>query len=188
MADAEEFKTTETNGDKNENSAPAGSSGETGAFGSNVHISSHPILNHKITILRSSETRAGTFRAAMKEVTYHLAYEATRTLTTKPIQVSVAVPKRPGTHVQCEGSKLNERVALVPILRSGLGMADALSELLPNAAEYHIGMYKIKHQDPVLYFNRLPRECKSDVAYVLDPVIATASTTISVVRILRKVR
>jgi uracil phosphoribosyltransferase len=66
-------------------------------------------------------------------------------------------------------------------------MTDAMQELLPNAASYHIGMYKSSKQShPVMYYNRLPRQCASDVAYVLDPVIATASTVTSVVKLLRK--
>lgn len=123
----------------------------------------------------------------MREVTYHLGYEATSGLTTKPIQVSVDVPKRDGDY-ECEGSQLVERVTLIPILRSGLGMADGMLELLPNASSYHIGMYKVTGQNPVMYFNRLPRKCTADVAYVLDPVIATSSTVTSVVRLLKKVR
>jgi hypothetical protein len=92
-------------------------------------------------------------------------------------------------HVETTGQKLVERCALIPVLRSGLGMTDAMQELLPNAASYHIGMYKSSTQShPVMYYNRLPRRCLYDVAYVLDPVIATASTVTSVVKLLKKVR
>ena len=86
------------------------------------------------------------------------------------------------------GQKLQERIALIPILRSGLGMVDAMLELFPNAAIHHIGMYKVLGQNPVQYFNRLPRKCSSDVAFVLDPVIQTSSTVMSVIGILKKVR
>ncbi len=89
--------------------------------------------------------------------------------------------------MDCTGKALSERVALVPILRSGLGMTDPMLELLPNAGVHHIGMYK-KGSMPVQYYNRLPRKCESDVAYVLDPIIATANTIMSVVSILKKVR
>lgn len=156
-------------------------------LGPNVHVSAHPILNHKITILRSSATVPGTFRAVMREITYHLGYEATASLTTKPTAVSVSIPKKENEHMDCQGVKLVERVAMIPILRSGLGMADPMLELLPNAAVYHIGMYRVGLQPPVLYFNRLPRKCQADVAYVLDPVISTSMTIKSVVRILKKV-
>jgi uracil phosphoribosyltransferase len=156
-------------------------------FGPNVHVSSHPIIAHKITILRSSTTPCGTFRAVLKEVTYHLGYEATTALNTEPIEISVPYGK--DGHRDAVGQKLLERIALIPIMRSGLGMVDSMLELLPNAHVHHIGMYKAHGQDiPVQYYNRLPRRCDSDVAYVMDTLIATSSTIMSVVSILKKVR
>ena len=162
---------------------------ETNGFGANVHVSAHPIIAHKITTLRSSATRCGTFRAALKEVTYHLGYEATNSLTTKPVDISVPSAIDKNEHIDWKGKKLVERVALIPIMRSGLGMVDSMLELIPNAQVHHIGMYRSKGEDitPVLYYNRLPRKCESDVAYVMDAMIATSSTLMSVVRILKKV-
>jgi uracil phosphoribosyltransferase len=186
-----------SNGHKNDGGG--GDEGLSAAedLGPNVHTSSHPVLSHKITILRSSNSSAPTFRAAMREVTFHLGYEATRNLTTKAVAVSVDLPDAEDSspagsgegreHVETTGQKLMERCALIPVLRSGLGMTDAMQELLPNAASYHIGMYKSSKQShPVMYYNRLPRQCASDVAFVLDPVIATASTVTSVVKLLKK--
>ena len=156
-------------------------------FGPNVHVSLHPIIAHKITILRSSTTPCGTFRAVLKEVTYHLGYEATTALSTEPIDISVPYGKE--GHRDAVGQKLVERIALIPIMRSGLGMVDSMLELLPNAHVHHIGMYKAHGMDiPVQYYNRLPRRCDSDVAYVMDTLIATSSTIMSVVSILKKVR
>lgn len=83
------------------------------------------------------------------------------------------------------GSALVEKVSLIPILRSGLGMVDSMLELLPNAAVHHIGMYR-RDMMPVQYYNRLPRKCESDVAYILDPMIATSNTVMSVIGILKK--
>jgi uracil phosphoribosyltransferase len=163
-------------------------------FGPNVHVSSHPILTHKITKLRSSATPPAVFRDVLRELTYHLGYEATRRLTTRPVAISVPVPKtdehgnKYEDHVEYTGYKLKEEVALIPIMRSGLGMTDSMLELLPNAAIHHIGMYKILGQHPVQYFNRLPRKCEVDVAYILDPVISTSSTVMSLIAILKKVR
>jgi uracil phosphoribosyltransferase len=105
-------------------------------FGDQVHESAHPVLLHKITILRSSSTPPASFRAVLREVTYHLGYEATSSLTTRPVAITVPVGKE---HVEASGHKLVERVSLIPILRSGLGMVDPLLELLPNAAIHHIG-------------------------------------------------
>ena len=160
-------------------------------YGKRVHVSKHPIVAHKTSILRSSTTKPSVFRAALRELTYHLGYEATSTLTTKPIELSVPVPTKSGEidHMEFQGEKIKEHVALIPILRSGLGMVDAMLELLPNAEIHHIGMYKAPGQNhPVQYFNRLPKKCAVDIAYVMDPCIATSSTLMSVISILKKVR
>lgn len=157
---------------------------ESKELGPNVHVSEHPVLSHKITVLRSSSTIPAAFRAVLREVTYHLGYEATANLTTGPIAVSIPFKSEQLEHT---GNKLRERVALIPIMRSGLGMVDSMLELLPNAGIHHIGMYKKGANMPVQYYNRLPRKCESDIAYVLDPVIATAGTTMSVIGILKKV-
>lgn len=149
---------------------------------SNVHISKHPVLSHKISILRSSSTIPSSFRSVLREITYHIGYEATASLTTKPVALTVPVGHE---HIDCTGKALADRVALVPILRSGLGMTDSMLELLPNAGVHHIGMYK-KGTMPVQYYNRLPKKCEADVAFVLDPIIATASTVLSVVSILKR--
>lgn len=158
----------------------------------NVHISGHPIIAHKITQLRSSATNCGTFRSILKEVTYHLGYEATTSLTTKPVNINVpaAAKNDPNEHYDYVGSKLAEQVALIPILRSGLGMVDSMLEILPKAAVHHIGMYKSAGAltRPVQYYNRLPRNCTANVAYIMDVTIATSSTILSVIGILKKVR
>jgi uracil phosphoribosyltransferase len=154
-------------------------------FGLNVQISNHPVLSHKITLLRSSSTIPSAFRAILREITYHLGYEATSNLKTKQVAISVPVDH---THVDHTGQKLADRIALIPIMRSGLGMTDSFLELLPNAGVHHIGIYKKRGQAmPVQYYNRLPPVCDCDVAFLLDPVIGTASTVKSVVGMLKKV-
>lgn len=149
----------------------------------NVHVSSHPVLSHKISILRSSETKPSAFRSVLRELTFHLGYEATSNLTTKPVSLTVPVGH---DHIECTGKKIADNVALVPILRSGLGMVDAMLELVPNAAVHHIGMYR-RDKMPVQYYNRLPKKCDADVAFILDPLIATSNTVMSVIGILKKV-
>ena len=109
---------------------------DDGEFGDQVHESKHPLLLHKITILRSSSTAPASFRAALREVTYHLGYEATAKLTTRSVAITVPVGR---DHIEAAGHKLVERAAIIPILRSGLGMVDPLLELLPNAEIHHIG-------------------------------------------------
>lgn len=159
------------------------------SFGPNIHVSSHPVLFHKISVLRSVTTPPGTFRSVLREVTYHLGYEATKELETKRVPLTVSVGKEAADeHVDCMGYKIKDRVSLVTILRSGLGMSDAMLELLPKAAVHHVGMYRMPGHAPVQYFNRLPKRCDCDVAFVLDPVIGSSATVMAVVAILKKVR
>jgi len=150
---------------------------------SNVFVSSHPVLAHKISVLRSSSSSPSTFRHVLREITFHLGYEATKTLLTKSVQLTVPLGHE---HMECSGSALAEKIALIPILRSGLGMCDAMLELLPNSGVHHIGMYRGKDFLPIQYYNRLPKTCIYDVAYILDPVISTSNTVSSVVGILTK--
>ena len=172
-----------TNGDDTP-AAVAAITTDIASFGPNVHISKHPVLSHKISVLRSSSTSPGEFRRALREITFHLGYEATSTLTTKPVALNVPLGH---DHIDSTGNKIAERIAIVPILRSGLGMTESMLELLPNAGVHHIGMYR-QNLMPVQYYNRLPKKCESDVAYVLDPVMATGNTIMSVVKMLKKVR
>jgi len=161
-----------------------------------IRLSSHPLLFHKITKLRSAKTPPGTFRSLLRQVTYHLGYEATQDLKVQsglPVTVPLGKESKPDqedlrSSEDC-GVKLMDKVALIPILRSGLGMTDAMLELLPNSAVHHIGMYRTPgvHVAPVQYFNRLPRgKCVSDVAYVLDPIVGSAATVMAVVSILKQ--
>jgi len=154
-------------------------------YGPLVHVSKHPVLAHKLSILRSSSTPPSSFRSVLREMTYHLGYEATSALTTRDIPITVPAANHID-HIDAIGQKVKEKVALVPILRSGLGMVDSMLELVDSATVHHIGMYRTKTLMPVQYYNRLPRVCDVDVAYVLDPLIATSNTIISVVGILKK--
>ena len=182
-----------------ENNVAAASVATTATnFGSpNVHVTRHPMLAHKLTILRSSKTPPSSFRAVLREVTHLLAYEATSSLKTRSVPVSVqqsAAADDDGVDDggiivdNTVGVKLADKIAIVPIMRSGLGMTDGMLELVPNAAVHHIGMYKDStHNTPIQYYNRLPRQCNADWAFVVDPVIATSSTVMSVVGILKRV-
>jgi uracil phosphoribosyltransferase len=98
----------------------------------NVHVSAHPLIKHKLAVLRSVETSAHDFRSVMKEMTFYLGYEATRDL--KVIEMSLNTPMGP-----CVANKLSDSIAIIPILRAGLVMGDALLELMPRAAVHHIG-------------------------------------------------
>ncbi|TYZ60127.1 hypothetical protein PybrP1_005874 [[Pythium] brassicae (nom. inval.)] len=144
-----------------------------------VVLAKHPVLHHKLTKLRDERTDSNLFRHVLREVTFYLGYEATYDLETTPKAIKTPISAH-------EGAELTTKVAVVPILRAGLGMVEPMLDLLPNATVHHIGMYRNKHSLlPVQYYNKLPKECNVDVAIVLEPVIATAGTIIATVAILK---
>lgn len=140
----------------------------------------HPVLQHKVTSLRRKETSRKHFRELLQEVTVHLGFAATGDLDVAA--ETVEAPSGPA-----QGFSLASRMALVPIMRSGLGMLDPMLTVLPMATVHHIGMYRNPESLlPVLYFNKLPPKCESDVAIVLEPQIGTGATVIAVVDLLKE--
>ncbi|KAG6623642.1 uracil phosphoribosyltransferase [Phytophthora cinnamomi] len=146
---------------------------------SKVWCAVHPVLRHKLTKLRDERTDSRVFRHLLREVTFYLGYDATDDLETVPKKIKT--PK--GDH---QGAELSTSVALVPILRAGLGMVEPMLDVLPNATVHHIGMYRNKQSLlPVQYYNKLPKECNADVAIILEPVIATAGTILATLAVLK---
>ncbi|KAG1704136.1 hypothetical protein DVH05_006147 [Phytophthora capsici] len=146
---------------------------------SKVWCAAHPVLRHKLTKLRDERTDSRVFRQLLREVTFYLGYDATDDLDTTPKKIKT--PK--GDH---EGAELSTSVAIVPILRAGLGMVEPMLDLLPNATVHHIGMYRNKQSLlPVQYYNKLPKECNVDIAIILEPVIATAGTILATLAVLK---
>ena len=142
--------------------------------------SDDPLIKHKMTILRDSSTSTKDFRSVLKEITFYLGYEATRELKVQPKSITTPI-------TEYEGSKLSESISIIPILRAGLGMAEPMSELIPTAAVHHIGMYRCKTSMlPIQYYNRLPRDKVSDVAFITEPCIATSNTIHAVINILKR--
>lgn len=147
----------------------------------NLHIATHPLIAHKMTLLRNQKTPTHEFRRLLREITFYLGYEATRNIKTSPEEIVTPM------NVPFSGSKVAEKVAVIPILRAGLGMADGMLDLLPTAAVHHIGMYRSKLSHlPVQYYNRLPKNHPCDTAFIVDPCIATSNTLHAVVTILKK--
>lgn len=145
----------------------------------NLHIPSHPLLAHKLTVLRDRNTQPKEFRSVLKDITFYLGYEGTTDLNL--IAKDVTTPM-----TGFKGKEVSEMVALIPILRAGLGMVDAMMDLVPKAVVYHIGMYRHKHSLlPIEYYRRLPKKCDSNVAIVLEPIIATSGTVNAVVSTLK---
>lgn len=145
-----------------------------------VHISQHPLVLHKLTVLRDVNTDHRAFRDLLRELALLLCYEATRDLTLSETRVETPM----GSAL---GYKTREMVGLVPILRAGLGLVEGVMELLPNAQVWHIGLYRDEHTlRPVEYYNKLPVEPTVQVCFVLDPMLATGGSATATVDILKK--
>src|SRR5260221_8852000 len=146
----------------------------------NVHISTHPLIKHKLTILRDKQTDHVKFRQLIRELALLLCYEATQDMHLKEIQVETPMGTAPG-------AQLTEEIGLVPILRAGLGMVDGIWELMPSAEVWHIGLYRDeKTLRPVEYYNKLPIEPRVQVCFVLDPMLATGGSSVATVDILKR--
>ncbi len=145
-----------------------------------VFISSHPLVQHKLALLRSVETEPKKFRELVREMAILLIYEATADLALE--SVTVQTPLAPA-----QGKKLAEKVGLVPILRAGLGMVEGAWQMLPGAEVWHIGLSRDERTlRPVEYYSRLPVSPTVDVCLVLDPMLATGGSAVAAVDILKR--
>jgi len=135
-----------------------------------VHVLDHPLARHHLSRLRSVDTSPAEFRLHLRQLVTLLACEATRDLVTSETRIETPLC---GT----TGHALAQRVALVPILRAGLGMVDPLLELIPAAVVWHLGIYRDEETArPVEYYSKLPEQNPPDVALVLDPMLATGGS------------
>ncbi len=147
---------------------------------SQVHVSNHPLIRHKVTMMRDSQTEPKKFRELIREVAIMLAYEATADLELK--QISVTTPL-----AQTTGYELKEVIGLVPVLRAGLGMVEGFWEMMPSAEVWHIGLYRDhKTLEPIQYYNRLPVAPTVDVCLILDPMLATGGSASATTQILKE--
>lgn len=140
----------------------------------------HPLVGHHLSILRDRRTHPALFRQQTHRLATLLAYEATQDLPTKSRQIETPLTEMAGTQIA-------SRIALVPILRAGLGMVDPLQDLLPEAEVWHLGMYRDEETaTPVEYYCKLPQDHPSDVAFVLDPMLATGGSVVSALEALQR--
>jgi uracil phosphoribosyltransferase len=100
-----------------------------------IHKTSHPLIDHKMTRLRDTKTTSNDFRKLLREITFYLGYEASRNIKLQPDIITTPI------NAVYEGSKIDDKIAIVPILRAGLGMSEAMLELMPNAVVHHIGIF-----------------------------------------------
>jgi uracil phosphoribosyltransferase len=146
---------------------------------SQVHVSNHPLIRHKVTMMRDTRTEPKKFRELIREVAMLLAYEATADLVLQDKVVTTPL-------AQTRGSELKQVVGLVPVLRAGLGMVEGFWEMMPAAEVWHIGLYRDhKTLEPIQYYNRLPIAPTVDVCLILDPMLATGGSATATAQILK---
>jgi len=145
----------------------------------NVFPSPPPLVAHKITRLRDESTEPKKFRELVRELAALLAYEATLDLQIKEVEVKTPL-------ALAKGHELQQKIGLIPILRSGLGMVEGIWELMPTAEVWHIGLYRDERTlKPVSYYNRLPVAPTVSVCLILDPMLATGGSAAATVDILK---
>ncbi len=146
---------------------------------SNVHVSNHPLMLHKLTHLRDAKTEPKKFRELIREISILLAYESTADLAMQEKTVTTPL-------TQTQGYELKEGIGLVPVLRAGLGMVEGFWEMMPAAEVWHIGLYRDhKTFEPIRYYSKLPISPTVQVCVILDPMLATGGTAVEAVQMLK---
>ncbi|HEY3336243.1 MAG TPA: uracil phosphoribosyltransferase [Candidatus Limnocylindrales bacterium] len=143
-------------------------------------MSQHPAVRHKLGILRDQKTEPKKFREVVRELSWLLGYEALADARMRAVTV----------HTPLEvmaGEELADRIGLIPILRAGLGMVDAMLELMPTAEVWHLGLFRDeKTLRPVEYYNKLPDSATVDLCLILDPMLATGGSATAAIEVLKK--
>ena len=146
-----------------------------------VHVLDHPLIQHKLAVLRNKETPVKEFRELISEIAGLMCYEATRNLPTQ--EVLVETPICTAKCRMLSGKKL----AIVPVLRAGLGMVDSMVDLIPSAKIGHIGLYRDPEtHEPVEYYCKLPEDIENRVTFVVDPMLATGGSAVAAIDFLKK--
>ena len=146
-----------------------------------VHVLDHPLIQHKLAILRDKNTGTKEFRALISEIAGLMCYEATRNLPTE--EVEVETPMQVAKCRMLAGKKL----AIVPILRAGLGMVDSMVDMIPSAKIGHIGLYRDPEtHEPVEYYCKLPEDIGNRQVFVVDPMLATGGSAVAAIDFLKK--
>ena len=145
-----------------------------------LHVSQHPAVLHKLAILRDEETEPKKFREVVRELSWLLGYEALADARVRPLTIRTPIE-------EMEAAELGERIGLVPILRAGLGMVDAMLELMPTAQVWHLGLFRDERTlRPVEYYNKLPDSASVDLCLILDPMLATGGSAIAAIEVLKR--
>ena len=146
-----------------------------------VKVMDHPLIQHKIGIIRRTDTGSKDFRQMISEIAMLMCYEATRELKLEDVEIETPICKT--TVKQLQGKKL----AVVPILRAGLGMVEGMLNIIPAAKVGHIGLYRDPETlNPVEYFCKLPADCSEREVYVVDPMLATGGSATAAIQMLKE--
>ena len=146
-----------------------------------VTVLDHPLIHHKLTIMRNKNTGTREFRELVNEIAGLMCYEATRNLPTEEVLVETPI-----TTAKCK-MLAGKKLAIVPILRAGLGMVDAMVDLIPSAKIGHIGLYRDPEtHEPVEYYCKLPEDVGNRVVFVVDPMLATGGSAVAAIDFLKK--
>lgn len=145
-----------------------------------LNLLKHPLLTHKVAILRRKETATKEFRETLKEIAGLMAYEITRDLPLRDITIDTPLGK-------CKTQELAIDIVLIPVLRAGLGMVEGISNLIPSARIGHIGIYR-DHDTllPMTYYSKFPENISESIVMVLDPMLATGGSASAAITILKE--
>ena len=146
-----------------------------------VHVLNHPLIQHKLAILRSKDTSVKEFRELVGEIAGLMCYEATRNLPLMEVEVETPI-----TTAKCK-MLAGKKLAIVPVLRAGLGMVDNMVALIPSAKIGHIGLYRDPQTlEPVEYYCKLPEDIESRQVFVVDPMLATGGSAVAAINFLKQ--
>lgn len=145
-----------------------------------LKIIDHPLIRHKLTIMRKEETGTKDFRQNLDEIGGLMVYEVTRDLPMKDIEIQTPITKY-------VGQELATKVVVVPILRAGLGMVTGIMDLIPTAQVAHIGMYRDEETlEPHPYFEKYPKNFSDSMAIIVDPMLATGGSSVAAIDMVKK--
>ena len=146
----------------------------------NVYVLDHPLIQHKLAILRDKETPVKEFRELISEIAGLMCYEATRNLPTMEVEVQTPVAL-----AKCR-MLAGKKLAIIPILRAGLGMVDSMVDMIPSAKIGHIGLYRDPETHmPVEYYCKLPEDIGNRQVFVVDPMLATGGSAVAAIDFLK---
>ena len=147
---------------------------------SKIHVIDHPMIQHKLTIMRDKETGPKDFRQLLNEISLLMGYEITREIPLEEVEIETPICKTTAKRV------LGRKMAIIPILRAGLGMVEGLLDLVPVAKVGHIGLYRNeKTHEPVVYYCKLPEDIDDRFVIVTDPMLATGGSSCDALQMLK---